>query len=167
MALGGPGWSLRRIERETGVRRETASAYLKAAGLPVRSGPPGRRRGKTGISAQASTDLPPRSWPPPSRAPQASACEPYREHVVAALAAGRNAMGIWRDLTDHAGFTGRYAGGALSRFMGLRPIPPLVFTWRRSTGRSDRMSHCDLQALRHASTPCFLRESPYAKTREE
>ena len=40
IALGRLGWSLRRIERETGVRRETASAYLKAAGVEVR--PPGR-----------------------------------------------------------------------------------------------------------------------------
>ena len=40
IALGRLGWSLRRIERATGVRRETASAYLKAAGIEVR--PPGR-----------------------------------------------------------------------------------------------------------------------------
>jgi hypothetical protein len=32
LALGRLGWSLRRIEEATGVRRETASAYLKAAG---------------------------------------------------------------------------------------------------------------------------------------
>ena len=31
IALGRLGWSLRRIERSTGVRRETAGAYLKAA----------------------------------------------------------------------------------------------------------------------------------------
>src|SRR6516165_11861067 len=36
IALGKLGWSLRRIERETGVRRETAGAYLKAAGITVR-----------------------------------------------------------------------------------------------------------------------------------
>jgi hypothetical protein len=36
VALGKLGWSLRRIERETGVRRETASVYLKAAGVAVR-----------------------------------------------------------------------------------------------------------------------------------
>jgi hypothetical protein len=35
-ALGRLGWSLRRIERETGVRRETASAYLQTAGVDVR-----------------------------------------------------------------------------------------------------------------------------------
>jgi hypothetical protein len=31
IALGRLGWPLRRIEQETGVRRETAGAYLKAA----------------------------------------------------------------------------------------------------------------------------------------
>ena len=36
LALGRLGWSLRRIEHATTVRRETASAYLKAAGVPVR-----------------------------------------------------------------------------------------------------------------------------------
>src|SRR6266567_3959802 len=40
IALGRLGWTLRRIEAATGVRRETAGAYLKAAGLAVR--PPGR-----------------------------------------------------------------------------------------------------------------------------
>jgi hypothetical protein len=42
IALGRLGWSLRRIQQETGVRRETASVYLKAAGITVP--PPGRRR---------------------------------------------------------------------------------------------------------------------------
>src|SRR5437870_13197567 len=35
IALGKLGWSLRRIEEATGVRRETASVYLKAAGVVV------------------------------------------------------------------------------------------------------------------------------------
>ena len=39
IALGRLGWPLRRIEQETGVRRETVGAYLKAAGIGVR--PPG------------------------------------------------------------------------------------------------------------------------------
>lgn len=37
LALGQLGWTLRRIEQATGVRRETASAYLKAAGIVVRA----------------------------------------------------------------------------------------------------------------------------------
>ena len=39
LALGQLGWSLRRIQEATHVRRETISAYLKAAGLGV--WPPG------------------------------------------------------------------------------------------------------------------------------
>src|SRR5437667_751276 len=39
IALGRLGWSLRRIQRTTGVRRETVAGYLKAAGIALR--PPG------------------------------------------------------------------------------------------------------------------------------
>src|SRR5688572_8731879 len=57
VALGRLGWSLRRIERTTGVRRETISGYLKAVGVVV----PGRgrraARAKPAIStAVVSTD---------------------------------------------------------------------------------------------------------------
>jgi transposase len=40
IALGRLGWSLRRIQRATGVRRETAATYLRAAGIAFR--PPGK-----------------------------------------------------------------------------------------------------------------------------
>jgi len=36
IALGRLGWSLRRIQSETGIRRETISAYLKDAGVELR-----------------------------------------------------------------------------------------------------------------------------------
>ena len=39
LALGRLGWSLRQIQTATRIRRETASQYLKAAGIAVR--PPG------------------------------------------------------------------------------------------------------------------------------
>ena len=39
LALGQLGWSLRRIQKRTGIRRETAAPYLKAAGIAIR--PPG------------------------------------------------------------------------------------------------------------------------------
>src|SRR5581483_7027772 len=118
LALGRLRWSLRRIEEETGVRRETASAYLKAAGIPVRG--VGRRpsvpaadtpaerntEAKPAIASEVSTDSV--STPPasirPARAPTASACEPYRELIVEALRRGRNAMAIWQDLIDAHGF---------------------------------------------------------------
>jgi len=33
IALGRLGWTLRRIQRATGVRRKTAESYLKATGI--------------------------------------------------------------------------------------------------------------------------------------
>ena len=39
IALGRLGWSLRRIQQSTGVRRETAGVYVRSAGISVR--PPG------------------------------------------------------------------------------------------------------------------------------
>jgi transposase len=136
VALGRLGWPLRRIEDATGVRRETASAYLKAAGVPVRPPrgwgrrPPAKPANGTSTDPGASsnpandpsTDLPAvegkpanevstdLTWPPrPGRAPAASACEPYREFIEVALASGRNAMAIWQDLVDDHGFAARYA----------------------------------------------------------
>src|SRR5437899_2281528 len=47
LALGRLGWPLRRIQQETRIRRETASQYLKAAGIAVRlPGGWGRRAAK-------------------------------------------------------------------------------------------------------------------------
>src|SRR5208282_6721605 len=59
IALGRLGWSLRRIEQETGVRRETAGGYLKAAGIAV--GRPGGWNRKPGPkpAMQVTTDLGP------------------------------------------------------------------------------------------------------------
>src|SRR5579872_3941614 len=112
LALGRLGWSLRRIEGTTGVRRETASAYLKAAGIAVR-----RTGGRPTVwpppnpatTAEVSTDSETPGTPPPSRAPGASACEPYRALIVDAVRRGRNAMAIWQDLVDDHGFPARYA----------------------------------------------------------
>src|SRR5688500_1837113 len=111
VALGRLGWSLRRIERTTGVRRETVSGYLKAAGIVV----PGRGR-RRASKAKPAISIPPVSTDSgganpaiseevsthsdqakaatrtevstdvvplrrPGRAPSASACEPYRELI--------------------------------------------------------------------------------------
>lgn len=122
LALGQLGWPLRRIEEATGVRRETASAYLKAAGILVR--PPRTRRPPkpasevstdpgegASLASEVSTDStgPPAGPPPPGRAPCASACEPYREAIELGLRRGRNAMAIWQDLVDDHGFGAGYA----------------------------------------------------------
>jgi len=113
IALGRLGWSLRRIERATSIRRETASAYLRAAEIALR--PPGGwgRRAPAKPANEVATD-PEAVKPPldaearPGRSPSASACEPYREVIELALSRGRNAMAIWQDLVDGHGFAGRY-----------------------------------------------------------
>jgi len=51
IALGRLGWSLRRIERATQIRRETAAGYLRAAGIPVR---PARGRGRKSTAKPAN-----------------------------------------------------------------------------------------------------------------
>jgi transposase len=119
LALGRLGWTLTRIGRATGVHRVTAGEYLRAAGIPVRGrGRPGEGAAKPTISGEVSTDSEstPAISPPevstdsrPSRAPTASACEPYRELIAEALSRGRNAMAIWQDLTDDHGFGAQYA----------------------------------------------------------
>src|SRR5712691_3827015 len=140
LALGRLGWTLRRIQQASGVRRETASAYLKAAGLAVR--PPGRwghPAAKPAIEVSTDPgallpgiDSPLSPSPPPGRAPAASACAPYRELIEAALTRGRDAMAIWRDLVDDHGFPAQYA--SVRRFVltlrGQRPVEahPVIVT---------------------------------------
>ena len=138
LALGRLGWSLRQIEEATGVRRETASGYLKAAGLKVRGrGRPPARPAKPAIAPEVSTDsslattagkgaaaAAPVPEQRPGRAPQASACEPYRELIVDALGRGRNAMAIWQDLVDDHGFPAGYA--SVRRFVSTVRQQPAV-----------------------------------------
>ena len=144
LALGRLGWPLRRIQQETGVRRETASAYLKAAGIAVR--PPGgwgKRPpapkpanevspdfgGDFTPSAGPATATPAQDSAPPDSKPAnevspdsapnpnatASACEPYRDFIELSLSKGRNAKAIYQDLVDDHGFTGRYS--SVKRFV--------------------------------------------------
>ena len=142
LTLGRLGWSLRRIEETTKVRRETAGAYLKAAGIAVRGkggrlvpakpaialgvstdGSGSKPATLAGVSTDSeakpatlegvSTDSGPIGQP--GRAPSASTCEPFRELIVAALARGRNAVAIWQELVDEHGFPARYA--SVKRFV--------------------------------------------------
>jgi len=129
LALGRLGWTLRRIEEATGVRRETASRYLKRAGIEVR--PPGRwghpmppesAKAAIGVITDSAADskaairvITDSDPPRPRHNPSASACEPYRELIEQAASRGRNAMAIWQDLVDDHGFTHSYQ--SVGRFM--------------------------------------------------
>ena len=128
IALGRLGWTLRRIEQATGVRRETAGAYLKAAGIAVR--PPGGWGRRTpskpanGVITDSAESKPaneagvitdfirqnpekqPIELPPSNRS--ASECEPFRDTIELGLSRGRNAMAIWQDMVTGYGFSGGY-----------------------------------------------------------
>ena len=130
IALGRLGWPLRRIQRETGIRRETISAYLKEAAVVMR--PPRGRQirakpasqagevtpdsppGKPASEGEVSPDSGPESdggtvaEPQTKPSPSASACEPFVEAIETGLSQGRNAKAIWQDLVDTCGFTGAY-----------------------------------------------------------
>ena len=126
LALGRLGWSLRKIEEATGVRRETAGGYLRAAGVAVRAPRQVVLPSKPATAGGVSTDseapntgqcgggvhrLQPvepavaTTWPRPA----ASACEPYRELIEQAVSRGRNAVAIYQDLVSDHGFAAKYA----------------------------------------------------------
>jgi transposase len=181
LALGRLGFSLRQIERVAGVRRETTSAYLKAAGVAVR-----RRGGRAGtwppkpaIGTEVSTDLsPPKPatteevstdpevvLAPPERAPSGSACEPYREVIEEALARGRNAVGIWQDLVDDHGFRSGYA--SVRRFtLKLRgstcPEARVVIT--TAPGDEAQVDYGEGPMVRDASTGKYRRTRLFVMT---
>jgi transposase len=122
IALGKLGWPLRRIEQATGVRRETAGTYLKAAGIAVR--PPGAwgRRAPAKPANEVTPDPAdskpanevtpdfslPISPPTGNQDRATSACEPYRELIEQGLRRGRNGKAIWQDLVSDHGFFGSY-----------------------------------------------------------
>jgi transposase len=125
IALGRLGWSLRRIEAATGVRRETAGGYLRSAGVPLRTPgawgrtSPAKPANEVTTDSEAVAESKPAIGvttdfgagavvPESERKGSASACSVYRERIGLELSRGRNAMGIWQDLVDGHGFTGGY-----------------------------------------------------------
>ena len=124
-ALGRLGWSLRRIQSVTGVRRETVSNYLLAAGISIR-----RERARrlevvnpepnpaSQVTAAPGSEANPASQvfldagdPPPAEVLTSAArslCEAHRDFIAGALDLGRNGKAIWQELVDRHGFGGSY-----------------------------------------------------------
>jgi transposase len=193
-ALGRLGWTLSRIQEATGIRRETVSGYLKAAGIAVRSrGRPSESKAKPAISPEVSTDS--RASNPaisgrvstdserpkaatqaevpvdlapvarPGRAPSASACEPYRELIAEALGRGRNAMAIWQDLVDDHGFVARYA--SVRRFVvKLRgaSVPEARAVIITAPGEEGQVDYGDGPMVRHPQTGKYRRARLFVLT---
>jgi len=83
LALVELGWSYRRIQRETGVDRETVARYDP------------RRKSKT-----AKVPTGPVAKPTRVTTGSTSACEPYRGVIEAAVEKGLSAQRIWQDLQE-------------------------------------------------------------------
>jgi hypothetical protein len=94
IALGRLGWSLRRIEEATGVRREPAGGYLRSAGIALRtSGGWGRGSpAKPAIEVTTGFSLSGAALGQDGQC-TASSSEPYREMILLELSRGRNAVG--------------------------------------------------------------------------
>ena len=122
IALGRLGWSLRKIEAATGVRRETAGGYLRSAGIALRTpGGWGRKapaKAATSVTTGSAGSKPANEvitgFLPEVRLPEqggkrpSGASEAYRELIELELSRGRNAMGIWQDLVDQHGYASSY-----------------------------------------------------------
>src|SRR5437773_10549710 len=175
IALGRLGWSLRRIEEATGVRRETAGAYLKTAGVVVRppgrwgqppnpaievstdssAGPASNPANRTGVSTDSAAAP---TLPRPGRSPAASACEPYRELIAAALVRGRNAMAIWQDLVDAHGFPAGYASvRRFARQLRGATAPEAHAVIQTAPGEEGQVDYGDGPMVRHPATGKYRR----------
>lgn len=99
LALAELGWSCRRIERETGVRRETVSRYVREAEGKAAKVPTGDGREPATVSTGSR-----------------SACEPYRVFIENERARGLSAQRIWQDLREEYGFGYGYC--SVKRYIG-------------------------------------------------
>ncbi len=140
-----------------GVRRETASGYLKAAGIQVRA-PGWVRTAKPAI--EVTTDSEPTSGldladnrpkvakpaiqvttdsggtspltTKPATSVTLSGCEPYRQFIQESLGRGRNATAIWQDLVTEYSFPHSYQ--SVKRFVNklhppeLKPARAVIIT---------------------------------------
>lgn len=191
LALGRLGWPLRRIEEATGVRRETSSSYLRAAGIPVR--PAGRwghakpakdvipepdaNPAKEVISAEEARPAPQaakevtsdepvaEAWSDALRSPAVSTCEPYREEILDALARGRNARAIFQDLVVKHDFASRYS--AVMRYVRrlrgeeVREAHPVIVT---EPGEEAQVDYGEGPMVRHEATGKYRRTRLFVMT---
>ncbi len=132
------GWTYRRIEAETGVRRETISRYdrirqakpakvFPGSEAPI-DGPNGAFEGSDPAKAAkvtAGSDSKPAKAFPGSNLPPRSSAALFRDVIVSKLDSGLSVQRIWQDLVEEYGFG--YSYEAVKRFVrklprGRRPV---------------------------------------------
>jgi transposase len=177
-ALGRLGWSLRRIQGETGVHRGSVRRYLIEAGIPIR-GERGRRllaavgpKPTSQVTPDPGPDSKPTSQVFPDSAAASevltsaakSACEPHRDFIATALDHGRNGKAIWQELVDRHGFAGHYE--SVKRFVRqLRPsraiAHPRITT---APGEEGQVDYGTGPMVRHPQTGKYRRTRLFVLT---
>jgi hypothetical protein len=189
IALGRLGWPLRQIEKAIGVRRETISAYLKAAGIAMRpprgqyipAKPASPEEGvitdpaeakpasqgdevitdSGGESSTSTNEAKPD--PPPGRGPSSSACIPYQDVIELGLSRGRNAMAIWQELVDTCGFASGYQSVRrfVSRLQGGHSSEPCAVI---ETGEEAQVDYGDGPMVRDPQSGKYRRARLFVLT---
>ena len=126
------GWSKRRIARELGLDRGTVGKYLRVKdpkpAIPL-IGSEASVDSKPAISligSEEGWDSKPAIVHIGSPAGRQSLCEPWREQIALAVAAGLSAQRIYQDLVIEQAFAGSYH--SVQRFVQeLRAAVPLPF----------------------------------------
>ena len=110
IALNQRGWSRRRIARELGLDRKTVRRYLAEAGGP--KSPANPHTGVLPLGGSGPDSL----------------CEPWKDNIEAALAAGLSVQRVYQDLVAEHQFAGSYY--SVRRF-ALRLEKKLALPFRR------------------------------------
>jgi len=143
------GWSYRRIEAETGVRRETVSRYDAARRANAAKAFPGSAapsavdaEGAGSSDGSNAAKVFPGSPSnaaevfPGSTPPRASAAV-YREAITEKLDAGLSVQRIWQDLVEEFGYGASYE--SVKRFVRtLAPRPRAVGVFHHAPAPKDR-----------------------------
>jgi transposase len=114
--LAANGWSARKIARELGIDRETATRYLRLSAPIAKPAIPPAGSLKEGDSKPAilptgspdELDSKPAIVPAGSRVGRTSQCAPLAAVIQQGLLAGLSAQRLYQDLVAEHGFTGAY-----------------------------------------------------------
>ena len=175
IALGRLGWSLRRIEAETGVRRETAGGYLKLAGVALR--PPGRwghdppkpaNEVTTDFGAGIATDAaakPANEVTTDPAWPVRSHCAVYHELIAEAVGRRRNAVAIYQQLVDDHGYSHSYESvKRYVRAMRGAPTPEAHPVIETAPGEESQVDYGEGPMVRDPGTGKYRRTRLFVMT---
>lgn len=157
LALGRLGWSLRRIQPTTGVRRETVSAYRKQVGIAVRdprTRSPPKPASPRSVSTDPSSPLPARADPVSNRRTRLFVFTLGYSRKSVRLLCFKSPSRTWAQLHEHAF---RRLGGAVRVVvldnLSEGVLPPELYDPQLNPLYRDVLAHYGVAAM-----PCRVRD---------